>query len=113
MPQNLVLGGARRGWFQTRRSRRVHLTDSFEYSEPARPGQVPQTRICWNGTIFQPNGDRDTIGVWENSGAVRNPNGVIQPDDLVILISLDPEPEVQVPAAQLEAPEVKRQTVDA
>jgi hypothetical protein len=99
--QNLVEGGARRGWFQTRRSRRVHLTDSFEYSEPARPGQSAQTRICWNGTIFQPNGDRDTIGIWENSGAVRNPNGVIQPDDLVILISIDPEPVVVQEVAQL------------
>ena len=107
MPQNLVEGGARRGWFQTRHSRLVHLIEPFEFSEPRQPGLEPETRICWKGEIMLGDGHTvDSNGVWEQSGAFKVQNGVLQRNDLVILVRLDPEPEVAEvePVAQIEAP---------
>lgn len=96
MPSNLVEGGARRGVFQTRHSKTVRLTEPFEFSAPPQPGREPETRICWHGTIFQADGKTvDTNGVWERSGAFQNSNGVIQRNDLVILVSLDPLQDYQ------------------
>lgn len=92
MGMNLVVGGARRGWFQTRHSRLVHITKSFNFSESAHPGMTPQSRTCWEGELYQADGKTiDTIGVWEESGAAQNTLGVIQRNDLVILVRIDPE----------------------
>jgi hypothetical protein len=94
---NLVEGGARRGWFQTRHSRIVHLIEPFEFSEPEHPGMEPKKRICWRGEIFQGDGKTiDSIGVWEQSGAFQVQNSVIQRNDLVILVRLDPEPVAEI-----------------
>lgn len=104
MPSNLVEGGARRGVFQTRHSKTVRLTEPFEFSAPPQPGREPETRICWHGTIFQADGKTvDTNGVWEQSGAFQNSNGVIQRNDLVILVSLDPVPDAAPVVAQIPA----------
>lgn len=104
MPSNLVEGGARRGVFQTRHSKTVRLTEPFEFSAPPQPGREPETRICWHGTIFQADGKTvDTNGVWEQSGAFQNSNGVIQRNDLVILVSLDPVPDAAPVVAQITA----------
>ena len=100
MGMNLVPGGCRRGWFQTRHSRLVHLLTSFEFSEPAHPGMEPQKRICWKGELFQADGKTiDTIGVWEQNGAAQNSLGVIQRNDLVILVRVDPEETKALSAA--------------
>lgn len=98
--QNLVDGGARRGWFQTRHSRLVHLNESFEFSEPPQPGMPLSTRTCWKGTLYMMDGKSpDTTGVWEQSGAFQNTNHVIQRNDLVLLVRLDePVAGKQTPA---------------
>src|SRR5271155_5161195 len=101
MPQNLVPGGARRGLFQTRHARLVQLTEPFPFSEPAHPGMEPATRTCWRGTLFQGDGKTvDTNGVWEQSGAFQVQNGVIQRNDLVILVRAEDPPAPAKP--QLE-----------
>jgi hypothetical protein len=90
MSMNLVQGGAHLGLFQTRHPRLVQLTESFEFSEAPQPGKEPVERTCWKGVIFQADGRTvDTNGVWEQSGAYQNSNGVIQRNDLVTLVRDD------------------------
>jgi hypothetical protein len=117
MPQNLVEGGARRGWFQTRHSRLVHLTEPFDYSEPPQPGREPETRICWRGELMLGDGHTvDSNGIWEQSGAFKVQNGVLQRNDLVILVRLDPEPESDYPLTeipQIEGPRKKKRKQQA
>lgn len=104
MSQNLVEGGARRGLFQTRHGRQVLLTDSFEFSEPPQPGRKPETRICWHGTLLGADGHSvDNRGVWEQSGAKQNSLGVLQREDLVILVRDDTTPAQPEYAAITEA----------
>ena len=87
MPQNLVEGGARRGWFQTRNSRQVFLHTEFDFLQAPLPGKEPESRKCWKGTIYQGDAKtKDTEGVWEQSGAYQNVNGVIQQKDLVQVV---------------------------
>lgn len=106
MSLNLVEGGARRGWFQTRHSRMVHIIEPFDFAEAPQPGKQPEIRTCWRGQIFQADGKTlDTNGIWEQSGATQNAQGVIQRTDLVILVSLDPEPEAPPVVAQIAAPD--------
>jgi hypothetical protein len=108
MPQNLVEGGARRGLFQTRHSRLVRLIERFEFSEPPQPGADPKTRICWKGELYLGDGHTvDSNGVWEQSGAFQVQNGVIQRNDLVILVRLDPEPVEQIAEPEEEASELR------
>ena len=100
---NLVEGGARRGWFNTRRNRLVHLLNPFIFSEPAAPGKNPETRTCWKGIRYMADGHtQDGELVWEESGAFKSQNGVpYQPDDLVTLVSLDADQPAEL--AQLAA----------
>ena len=72
----------------------VHLLEPFEFSEAAQPGAEPSKRICWRGEIYQADGKTiDTTGIWEQNGAYQNTQSVIQRNDLVTLVRLDPEPE--------------------
>lgn len=104
MSQNLVEGGARRGLFQTRHGRQVLLTDSFEFSEPPQPGRKPETRTCWHGTLLGADGHSvDNRGVWEQSGAKQNSLGVLQREDLVILVRDDTPPVQQQQIEDAEA----------
>lgn len=108
---NLVEGGARRGWFMTRHSRKVHIIEPFEFAEAPQPGKEPVKRTCWRGEMFLADGHTlDTILVWETSGATQNPNGVIQRPDLVQVLSLDPEPDIPqiVEAAEPEPAELDK-----
>lgn len=90
---NLVEGGARRGVFQTRHARLVRIVRPFEFSEPPQPGMEPVARVCWEGELYQADGKTvDTNGVWESSGAFQVQNGVIQRNDLVMVVSIDSEP---------------------
>lgn len=84
---NLVPGGARPGYFQTRDNRIVLLRESFTLSESPQLGMEPVGRTCWKGDLF--NSDRTTIetaGVWEASGAFQNPTGVTTKHDLIIFM---------------------------
>lgn len=95
---NLVPGGARAGYFQTRQSRVVLLTEEFDYFEPPQPGMEPVSRKCWKGLLYEADGKRvETSAVWEQSGAFQNPTGVTSRNDLVIFMRA-PDPK---PAAEL------------
>jgi hypothetical protein len=102
---NLVDGGARRGLFVTRRNRRVRLLTPFQFSEPQAPGRPLETRTCWKGIRYMADGHTpDSELVWEETGAFQSRNGVpYQPDDLVTLISLDPDEPLEL--AQIAAGE--------
>jgi hypothetical protein len=91
---NLVEGGARRGWFTTRRQRMVHILEPFQFAEPQQPGKPIETRTCWKGIRYMADGKTpDGELIWEASGSFKTPNGVPnQPDDLFRLISLDAVP---------------------
>jgi hypothetical protein len=88
---NLVEGGARRGWFTTRRQRMVHILEPFQFAEPQQPGKPIETRTCWKGIRYMADGKTpDGELTWEASGSFKTPNGVPnQPDDLFRLVSLD------------------------
>jgi len=104
MPLNLVEGGARRGWFQTRHSRLVHIEEEFQFSEAPQPGKAPETRTCLKGTLYMSDGKTvDSRGIWEQSGSFQVQNGVLQRNDLVILVRLDPVPGPALPAPQAAA----------
>src|ERR1700679_3693220 len=107
---NLVEGGARRGVFTTRRQRLVRVLRPFQFSEPAAPGKAPETRTCWEAMRYMADGHtEDGMLIYEQSGAIKSTNGAPnQPDDLVSIVSLDPDaPEVlalesaEVPASQV------------
>jgi hypothetical protein len=112
MANNLVPGGARPGWFMTRRSRQVHIEALETHALPLEPGQSePVMAERWRGTLYMMDGIRpDTIKYWDKDGGADSLNHVATPDDLAILISEDPKPEPPKPApkpAAIAQPEPK------
>lgn len=116
MANNLVPGGARPGTFMTRRSRMVRIEKTVLHDRPLEPGQTtPIKDTLWQGTLFMMDGRTvDTIKYWEPSGALASMNGVATPDDLVTLVSEDPQPAPPPkPAAQIEQSEPKAEPAAA
>lgn len=102
---NLVEGGARAGLFQTRHPRIVQLRRKRVVPVPVAPGEEPRSKVLWEGTLFMANGTTpDTDGLWEESGAFANQNGVISRSDLVKLVRIDEEQPVDpvAPASEVE-----------
>ena len=112
MANNLVPGGARPGWFMTRRSRKVHIRKLVMHDLPLEPGQsVPVKAERWEGDLYMMNGTTiDTIKYWDKDGGADSLNHVATADDLTTLITEDPKPEPehkpvpQVAAAKPEPP---------
>lgn len=108
MANNLVLGGARRGKFQTRRNRIVYLDEIVDHAQPLEPGQgTPLIKKVWKGRLMMMDGTTvDTIKYWHMDGSAESMNGVSSDLDLYLKIGPD-EPEPAVPTLHVAIPAPK------